>query len=254
VQGSVAVAVDEALRIADEIGYPVVLKSQVLVGGRGKAGGIKIVQNKDELEKAFKQLKTLKIKGYPVEKILIVRAIDIKKEFYIGVTVDHAKGDVVLIASSAGGIEIEEVAKTDPQAIKKFYLQGSKEIDRNRWPKFIGDVFEGPAYQEAGTAVFQNLVKVFFEYDCSLAEINPLVIDEQGQMLAADAKINFDDNALFRHEEVQQMQDLAYEDADEHEAKENGLSFVKLDGNVGCIVNGAGLAMVISDGNGNMAL
>lgn len=247
VSGRVAVSVDEAARIADEIGYPVVLKSQVLVGGRGKAGGIKVVQNKEELEKTFAQLKQLKIKGYPVEKILVVRAIDIKKEFYVGVTIDNVKDDVVLIASSAGGVEIEEVAKTNPQAIKKFYLQGNKEIDKARWPEFISAVFEDPLHQETGTVVFQNLIKVFFEYDCSLAEVNPLVIDGDDQVLAIDAKINFDDNALFRHEDVQKMRDLTYEDADELEAKENDLSFVKLDGNVGCIVNGAGLAMGTMD-------
>jgi len=247
VTGRVAVDVSEAGQIADEVGYPVVLKSQVLVGGRGKAGGIKVVQNKEELEKTFAQLQNLKIKGYPVEKILVVRAIDIKKEFYVGVTIDNAKNDVVLIASSAGGVEIEEVAKTNPEAIKKFYLQGNKDIDQNRWPEFISAVFEDSTHQKIGTAVFQNLIKVFFEYDCSLAEINPLVIDGEGQILAADAKINFDDNALFRHEDIQGMRDLAYEDPDELEAKENNLSFVKLDGNVGCIVNGAGLAMGTMD-------
>ena len=245
--GCVATEVDEALRIVEETGYPAVLKSQVLVGGRGKAGGIKIVHNKDELVKAFEQLKNLKIKGYFVKKILVVRAVDIKKEFYIGVTIDHVKSDVVLIASSAGGVEIEEVAKTNPQAIKKFYLQRNKAIDENRWPEFINSVFDEPSHQEAGTAVFKGLIKVFFENDCSLAEINPLVIDGEGKILAIDAKINFDDNALFRHDDAQSMRDLTYEDPDEFEAKESDLSFVKLDGNVGCIVNGAGLAMGTMD-------
>jgi succinyl-CoA synthetase beta subunit len=247
VSGRVAATVDEAVRIAADIGYPVVLKSQVLVGGRGKAGGIKVVRDKEELERNFGQLRKLTIKGYPVEKILVVRAIEIKKEFYVGVTVDSVKNDVVLIASSSGGVEIEEVAKTDPGAIKKFYLHGCQEIDQTRWPEFIGAVFDDPAHQKTGTNIFQNLIKVFFNYDCSLAEINPLVIDGQGRLLAADAKINFDDNALFRHPDIQAMRDLTYEDADELEAKENNLSFVKLDGNVGCIVNGAGLAMGTMD-------
>jgi succinyl-CoA synthetase beta subunit len=223
------------------------LKSQVLVGGRGKAGGIKVVKNNQELEKAFGDLKGLEIKGHRVEKILIVRAIDIKKEFYIGITIDNAKSDVVLIASSAGGVEIEEVAKTNPEAVKKFYLQGKQEIDKKRWPEFISSIFEDPSRQQAGTVIFQDLIKVFFGYDCSLAEINPLVVDGDGKILAADAKINFDDNALYRHEDIRQLQDMTYEDADELEAKENGLSFVKLDGNVGCIVNGAGLAMGTMD-------
>lgn len=247
VSGSMADDVAEAVKIAEQIGYPVVLKSQVLVGGRGKAGGIKIVRNEQELKKVFSELKGLKIKGQAVEKILIVRAIDIKKEFYAGVTIDNIKNDVVLIASSAGGVEIEEVAKTDPEAIKKYYLQGKQEIDKERWHEFISGVFEEASYQQAATVIFQNLIRVFFDHDCSLAEINPLVIDGEGKILAADAKINFDDNALFRHEDIRQMRDLAYEDADELEAKENDLSFVKLDGNVGCIVNGAGLAMGTMD-------
>lgn len=247
VSGRVAATLGEAVCIAADIGYPVALKSQVLVGGRGKAGGIKVVRHKEDLEKDFEQLKNLTIKGYPVEKVLVVRAIEIKKEFYAGVTIDSVKNDVVLIASCAGGVEIEEAAKTNPGAIKKFYLHGCKDIDQARWPEFIGAIFDNPSHREMGTVIFQNLVKVFFDYDCSLAEINPLVIDGQGRLLAADAKINFDDNALFRHPDIQEMRDPTYEDTDELEAKENSLSFVKLDGNVGCIVNGAGLAMGTMD-------
>ncbi len=247
VSGQVAVDVEEALKVAEGIGYPVVLKSQVLVGGRGKAGGIKVVKDAENLKAMFEQLKNLTIKGYSVEKILVVKAIDIKKEFYVGVAIDNVKNDVVLIASSSGGVEIEEVAKTNPQAIKKFYLNGNKEIDTERWPEFIEGVFDQKDYQQITTEVFQKLIGVFFDNDCSLAEINPLVIDGDGQILAADAKINFDDNALFRHEAIESMRDLAYEDPDELEAKENNLSFVKLEGNVGCIVNGAGLAMGTMD-------
>ena len=247
VSGSVTSDAVEALKIAEHIGYPVVLKAQVLVGGRGKAGGIKVVQNKQEFQKTFSKLQGLEIKGQRVEKILIVRAVNIKKEFYIGVTIDNIKNDVVLIASSTGGVEIEEVAKTDPQAIKKYYLQGEKEIDEQRWPEFISAVFEDLSHQQVGTVIFQDLIKVFFDNDCSLAEINPLVVDGDGKIYAADAKINFDDNALFRHNDIQKMQDMTYEDTDELEAKESGLSFVKLDGNVGCIVNGAGLAMGTMD-------
>jgi len=247
VEGRVALEVNAALQIAKDIGYPVVLKSQVLVGGRGKAGGIKVVQNNEELKKTFSELKKLKIKGYPVEKILVSRAVDIKEEFYLGLTIDNAKDDAVLIASSAGGVEIEETAKTDPKAIKKFYLQGNKEIDKNRWPEFIGSVFKDPSHRETGTKIFQNLIKVFFQHDCSLAEINPLVRDAQDHFYAVDAKINFDDNALFRHEETRRMRDFRYEDPDEMEAKEHDLSFVKLEGDVGCIVNGAGLAMATMD-------
>ncbi len=247
VSGRVATEVYEAVLIAEEAGYPVVLKSQVLVGGRGKAGGIKVVKNKLELEKTFAQLKILKIKGYPVEKILVVKAIEIKKEYYLAITVDGAKDDVVLIASAEGGVEIEETAKTNPQAIKKFYLQGSREIDQNRWPAFIGSIFEDQSARDAGTKVFQSLLKIFFENDCSLAEINPFVMDATGNFFAADGKVLLDDNALYRHEALQKLRDLKYEDKDELEAKKYDLSFVKLEGDIGCIVNGAGLAMATLD-------
>ncbi|MCK5083993.1 MAG: ADP-forming succinate--CoA ligase subunit beta [Candidatus Omnitrophica bacterium] len=247
IDGQVAVDADEAARIAEEIGYPVVLKAQVLVGGRGKVGGIRIVEKKEDLKETFRQVKDLKIKEYPVEKILVVRAVDIKKEFYAGITVDALKSNVVLIVSSSGGVDIEEVARADPRAIRKFYLNEGRSIDKTLWLEFICAIFKDPSHQQKVTAIFQNLIEIFFDHDCSLAEINPLVIDGNGEIFAADAKINFDDNALFRHEDVSEMRDLTFEDPNEMEAKEQGLSFVKLDGNVGCIVNGAGLAMGTMD-------
>ncbi len=254
--GRVAVNLPEAQAIAQETGFPVVLKSQVLVGGRGKAGGIKIAKNLEELNKNFSQLKSLVIKGYSVDHILIVRALEIKKEFYAAVTIDNIQGDVVVIASSAGGVDIEDTAKKTPEKIYKYYLQAQKEIDvrqgglpagRPPWSDFIKAVFPDPSHQEPATEIFQKLIKLFYQYDCSLAEINPLVIDGTGKFCAADAKINFDDNALYRHPEVQALRDLKYEDPDELEAKKNELSFVKMEGNVGCIVNGAGLAMATMD-------
>lgn len=245
--GQVAANLQDAQKIADEAGFPVVLKAQVLVGGRGKAGGVKIAKDKKELEKYFKEISRLRIKGYRVEKILVVSAVEIKKEFYAAITVDSVKNDVVVIASSAGGIDIEETAKTHPEKILKYYLEGKKEIGLSRWPEFIHSVFADASLQEAGTKIFGNLLRLFFENDCSLAEINPLVLDERGQLIAVDAKINFDDNALFRHEENQRLADIKYEDPDEREAKEHGLSFIKMEGDVGCVVNGAGLAMATMD-------
>lgn len=254
VSGHVATDAQEAARIAEKIGYPVVLKAQVLVGGRGKAGGIKKVNTPQELATAFAQLRALKIKDYPVEKVLVVRAVNIKREFYIGMTVDTSRNDVVLIASAAGGVDIEETAQKDPQAIKKYYLdclpagrQAIPQLGGKKWQAFLESVFDDPHFQVKGAEIFRGLIKVFFAYDCSLAEINPLVIDDKGQMYAADAKINFDDNALFRHEDVAALRDIRYEEPDEMEAKKYGLSFVRLDGNVGCIVNGAGLAMATMD-------
>lgn len=246
-QGDVATTVAQAQSLAQEMGYPVVLKSQVLVGGRGKAGGIKVVTDEGALQEEFPKLRALIIKGYPVEKVFVVKAINIQKEFYAAVTVDSAHDDVVIIASAEGGVEIEQTAKENPEAIKKFYLQGATSIDQNRWSSFIATLFDDPAQQDQATVIFQKLVDFFFAQDCSLAEINPLVIDDQGQLLAADAKVNFDENALERHADILALRDLSYEDPDEMAAKESDLSFVKLEGNVGCIVNGAGLAMGTMD-------
>ena len=247
VEGTITTTVDEAVQAASGLGYPVVLKSQVLVGGRGKAGGIKVVKSEEELHEKYAQLSQLSIKGYQVKKIYVVRAIDIRKEFYLAAIVDSANDDIVLIASSEGGVEIEETAKTNPDAIKKYYLQGDREIDEQRFAPFIRSVFDTPELQVQGQTVFAGLLKTFFDNDCSLAEINPLVIDGSGTIYAADAKINLDDNALDRHEDLAALRDMDYEEPDEIEAKEKNLSFVKLDGNVGCIVNGAGLAMATMD-------
>jgi succinyl-CoA synthetase beta subunit len=245
--GQVASELKEALSLADKIGYPVVLKSQVLVGGRGKAGGIKVVKNKQELEEKFKLIKGLSIKGYAVEKIFIVKALDIKKEIYLAITVDSLAGDVVLMASASGGIDIEEVAHTNPDAIKKLYLNGEKDTHLKTLQPFVASIFSDKKQQDEAVEIIERLVKVFFEYDCSLAEINPLIVDGKGHLIAADAKVMFDDNGLIRHKELTALRDMTYEEADELEAKEKGLSFVKLEGDVGCIVNGAGLAMATMD-------
>ncbi len=245
--GDVAADPGAGLAIAQRLGFPVVLKSQVLVGGRGKAGGIKVVKTEPEFLSQFERIRQLKIKGYSVEKIFIVPAIDIRQEFYAAVTIDNIKSDVVLIASAAGGVDIEETAKTNPDAIHKFYLQGQKELDPARWPSFIKAVFPDRRDAEEAALFFKKLVDVFFQHDCSLAEINPLVKDGRGRWIAADAKVNFDDNALYRHPDIEALRDMSYEDPDELEAKSFQLSFVKMEGNVGCIVNGAGLAMATMD-------
>ena len=246
-EGDIAQTPDEALKIAQKTGFPVVLTAQVLVGGRGKAGGVKVVNNETELTSEFNRIKNLNIKGYTVDRILVARAIDIKKEYYLAVTIDNIKGDVVIIASAEGGVEIEETAKTHPEKIIKFYMQAVKTLDEARWAPVAAQLFSDARMQKNATSILQKLLKLFFEKDCSLAEINPFVINGEGSLMAADAKVIFDDNALFRHEELVALRDMKYEDADEMEAKEKGLSFVKLDGNVGCIVNGAGLAMGTMD-------
>ena len=245
--GEVASDAKDALKIAETLGFPVVLKSQVLVGGRGKAGGIKLVRNPQDIPTVFNQIKNLTIKGYSVDKILIVKAVNIKKEYYAAVTIDNIKGDIVIIASNEGGVDIEETAKEHPEKILKFYLEGNKTIDAARWPSFMTALFPDVQYHKEATAIFEKLLKFFIDYDCSLAEINPLVIDDKGQLIAADAKVLFDDNALYRHDQLQDLRDFKYDDQDEIDAKTMGLSFVKLEGNVGCIVNGAGLAMGTMD-------
>jgi len=246
-EGDVAQTPQEAINITKKTGYPVVIKAQVLVGGRGKAGGVKVVHHEAELVSEFNRIKALNIKGYSVERILVAKAIDIKKEYYLAVTIDNIKGDVVIIASAEGGVEIEETAKTHPDKIIKFYLQGARELDESRWAPIATSLFSDVRLQKSCTSILQKLIKLFFEKDCSLAEINPFVINGEGNLIAADAKVIFDDNALDRHPEEVAMRDMKYEDADELEAKEKGLSFVKLEGNVGCIVNGAGLAMGTMD-------
>jgi succinyl-CoA synthetase beta subunit len=246
-QGDVAVTSDQALVIARKTGFPVVIKAQVLVGGRGKAGGVKVVGTEAELVSEFNRIKNLNIKGYMVEKLLVARAIDIKKEYYLAVTIDNIKGDAVIIASGEGGVEIEETAKTHPDKIIKFYLQGARTLDEERWSPVVAGLFSDPGLQKRATSILQRLIKLFFEKDCSLAEINPFVVDGEGQLIAADAKVIIDDNGLDRHPELAALRDMKYEDADEMEAKAKGLSFVRMDGNVGCIVNGAGLAMGTMD-------
>jgi len=246
-EGDVSPTSEGALKIAHKTGFPVVIKAQVLVGGRGKAGGVKVVGNEADLVTEFNRIKALNIKGYTVETLLVAKAIDIKKEYYLAVTIDNIKGDVVIIASADGGVEIEETAKTHPDRIIKFYMQGVKTLDEARWAPVAAQLFSDVRLQKSCTSILQKLLKLFFDKDCSLVEINPFVINGEGNLMAADAKVILDDNALDRHPELVALRDMKYEDADELEAKEKGLSFVKLEGNVGCIVNGAGLAMGTMD-------
>jgi succinyl-CoA synthetase beta subunit len=206
-----------------------------------------VVSSDAELAQEFSRIKALTIKGYAVERLLVARAIDIKKEYYVAITIDNIKGDVVIIASAEGGVEIEETAKTDPDKILKFYMQGERTLNEARFAPVAQQLFTDVRLQKSATAIIEKLVKLFFEKDCSLAEINPFVVTGEGNLMAADAKVIIDDNALDRQKDVAAMRDLKYEDADEMEAKEKGLSFVKLEGNVGCIVNGAGLAMGTMD-------
>lgn len=237
----------EAASLARELGAPVVIKAQVLVGGRGKAGGVKKVDNLDQVESVAGSILGMDIKGLKVNRVLVSECVDIKGEAYMGIIVDRATRAPVLMASSAGGVEIEEVAKATPEKILKTTIDPAAGLlgfqARNIGMALYGDA--KLAREFAGIA--QKLYRIFVEKDCSLIEINPLVKLGSGSLLALDAKINFDDNADFRHKEWEAMRDLSAEEPTEVEAMTAGLTYIKLSGNVGCVVNGAGLAMATMD-------
>ena len=237
----------EAAMLAPELGMPVVIKAQVLVGGRGKAGGVKKVEQADQVEAVASSIIGMDIKGLRVNKVLVSECVDIKGEAYVGIIIDRATKAPVLMASAAGGVEIEEVAKATPEKILKTVIDPAAGLlgfqARNIGMALYGDA--KLAREFAGIA--QKLYRIFLAKDCSLIEINPLVKLGSGTLLALDAKINFDDNADFRHKEWEEMRDLSAEEPTEVEAKAAGLTYIKLAGNVGCVVNGAGLAMATMD-------
>jgi succinyl-CoA synthetase beta subunit len=243
----VAATPESAKAAAGELGLPVVIKAQVLVGGRGKAGGVKKAADIAAVEQAAGAIIGMDIKGLKVGKVLVAQCADVKAEYYVGIIIDRATRAPVLMASAAGGVEIEEVARTSPEKILKIPVDPAAGLlsfqARNTGMALFGDA--KLAREFAGIAL--RLYRVFVEQDCSLIEINPLVKLGDGTLLALDAKINFDDNADFRHKEWEPMRDLSAEEPKEVEAKAAGLSYIKLEGNVGCIVNGAGLAMATMD-------
>jgi len=246
-EGDVAITSQEARRIAKELGGPVVIKSQVLVGGRGKAGGIKLARTPDEAEKIAEEILALEIKGLPVRKVLLDKAVDIQKEIYLGVVIDRANRRAVMMASAEGGVEIEEVARTNPDAIKKITIDpflGLRGYQTLALARGIGLTSE--QFRSFGR-IARGLYDSFLAYDASLAEINPLVVTSAGTLLAVDGKMVVDDNGLFRHPNLAEMRDLDEETLTERDAREAGLSYVQLDGEIGCMVNGAGLAMATMD-------
>jgi succinyl-CoA synthetase beta subunit len=253
-QGEVAETPSRAREIADKIGPKVVLKAQVHAGGRGKGGGIKLAKNPQEAEKIAKEMIGMTLitpqtgpEGKFVKRILVEEALDIARELYIGIVIDRAKEAPVVMASSEGGIEIEKVAVETPELIFKEYINPATGFlpfqARNLAFKLN---LEGDTFKQ-GIKFIMSLYKAFGATDASLAEINPLLITEQGNVLALDAKMNFDDNALLRHPDIKEMRDLDEEDPLEVEASSFNLNYIKLDGNVGCMVNGAGLAMATMD-------
>ncbi len=246
-RGKTAITPQEAYEIARELGGTVVVKSQVLVGGRGKAGGIKLAKNPEEAEQYANSILGMKIKGMTVRKVLIDPAAHIKTEIYLGITNDRAAGQPVMMASSDGGIEIEQVAREKPEAIVRERIDPFLGL-RDYQARNLANGINLPREQwKVFTKIATNLYKCFLESDAVLAEINPLVITAEGQLLALDGKMSIDDNALYRHPDIAEMRDIEAEPKEVTEARAAGLSYVKLNGQIGCMVNGAGLAMTTMD-------
>ncbi len=245
--GDVCATADEVKAAAARIGKPVVVKAQVHVGGRGKAGGVKIAQTPDDAWEIGKQILGMDIKGLTVKKVLVAQAVDIESEAYIGVIVDRQAKGVTLMASAAGGVDIEEVARETPEKIVKLTVDPLLGINMFQARRLAFAIYDDKKIAGQAAKVLMKLYRAFWENDCSLAEVNPLVVTPDGEVLAIDAKINIDDNALYRHPDIERLRDLDAEVAEEVSAREYGLSFVKLDGNIGCCVNGAGLAMATMD-------
>jgi len=254
-KGRVAETSDEARRIAEEIGTRrIVVKAQIHAGGRGKGGGVRAVSSPQEVEKAAKEILGMTLvtpqtgpAGRVVRKVLVEEGVDIKEELYLGVVIDRSKTSPVIMASREGGVEIEKVAAEAPEKIIKEWVDpsvGLRPFQANKIGYGLG--FE-PNQIGPMRSVITGLYKSFYEKDCLLVEVNPLVLTAEGGLIALDAKMNFDDNGLFRHKEVVALRDLNEEAPLEIEASKYNLNYIKLDGNVGCMVNGAGLAMATMD-------
>ena len=246
-KGEVATTCDEAREIAKKLGGPVVIKSQVLVGGRGKAGGIKVAKNANEAEELADQILGMEIKGLTVDKVLVDAAADIRDEIYLGIVIDRAVQKPVIIASAEGGVEIEEVAKTNPEAIKRLPIDPQVGLMDYQARNLAFDLGLKRVLVGQFMKILRGLYQSFIDTDSSLAEINPLVVTGDETLLAVDGKIVLDDNALYRHPELAELRDVQEESPSEREARLAGLSYVKLDGEIGCMVNGAGLAMATMD-------
>ncbi len=253
-RGEVAFTVDEAESAARKLGGSVVVKAQIHAGGRGKGGGVKVAKDADEARTIAGKILGMTLvthqtgpEGRVVQRVLIEETLPIDKELYLGVVLDRTVGKLVFMASAAGGMEIEEVAAHDPNAILKETLEPGYGMSPYQARKLaFGIGIPGPSVNAAAAAMIA-LVKACEETDATLAEINPFIVTKDGKVVALDAKINFDDNALFRHKDLVELRDLNEEDPLEVEASKHGLNYIKLDGSVGCMVNGAGLAMGTMD-------
>ncbi|HEX8873970.1 MAG TPA: ADP-forming succinate--CoA ligase subunit beta [Nitrosospira sp.] len=253
--GIACFSVDEAVEAAQKLGGEVwVVKAQIHAGGRGKGGGVKVAKSLDEVKQfAGKMLGMTLVthqtgpKGQIVRRLLIEQGADIRKELYVGMLVDRASRSVCLMASSEGGMDIEEVATRMPEKIHKAFIDPAAGLTAQDADAIVRGIGIPESATGEARALLQGLYRAFDSTDASLVEINPLILDAKNHILALDAKMNFDDNALFRHPDIAALRDLDEEDPAEIEAAEHGLSYISLDGNIGCLVNGAGLAMATMD-------
>jgi succinyl-CoA synthetase beta subunit len=253
--GGVAFSVEEAQKVAAGLaGWPVVVKAQIHAGGRGKGGGVKLAKSSDELKAAAGRILGMMLvthqtgpEGRRVRKVLVEQGLDIQKELYLGIIPDRATAKVVVMASEAGGMDIEEVAAKSPEKIIKVFVDPLLGLQGYHIRQIAFGLNLSPAAAKSFTPMLQNLHRLFMECDCSLVEINPLVITAEEAVIALDAKINFDDNALLRHRDIRELRDLDEENPLEVEASKFNLNYISLDGNVGNMVNGAGLAMATMD-------
>ncbi|MBN2383017.1 ADP-forming succinate--CoA ligase subunit beta [bacterium] len=252
--GKAAFSVDEAKHVAEEIGGKVVVKAQIHAGGRGKGGGVKLADNAQDAAELARDILGMNLvthqtgpQGRIVKRLLIEEAMDIEKELYLGVVIDRAVQRIVIMASEAGGMEIEEVAATNPEKIIKEWIDPCWGLQPFQALRLAFRLSLRGAQARKAAQFILNMYRAFVEMDCSLAEINPLIVTKSGDILALDAKMNFDDNAVCRHKELQSYRDLDEEESLEIEASKYDLNYIKLDGTIGCMVNGAGLAMATMD-------
>jgi len=254
-RGIPAFSVEDAVKAAKDLGGPVwVVKAQIHAGGRGKGGGVKLARSMDEVKSLAGSILGMQLvthqtgpTGQPVRRLLIEEGADIKKELYAAMVVDRGSQRVVLMASADGGMDIEEVAAKTPERIHKVYIDPAKGLTDAQSDEIARAIGISGAMLPQARAMFGGLYRLFVETDASLAEINPLIITGDGKLIALDAKLNFDANALFRHPDVVALRDLDEEDPAEVEASKFDLSYISLDGDIGCLVNGAGLAMATMD-------
>jgi succinyl-CoA synthetase beta subunit len=254
-RGRVATSPDEAYAIAKELGTAVVVvKAQIHAGGRGKGGGVKVVKSAEDARAKAGEIIGMMLKthqtgpeGQQVRKVLVEQGVDIEKELYLGFVLDRALRKIVLMMSAEGGMDIEEVAKHSPDKIKKVAIDPALGLMAYQVRSLAFQVGLKPELVNKAVKMCRALYEAYLATDATILEVNPLIITKQGELLALDAKMNFDDNAMYRHADITSLRDLAEEDTKETEAKQHDLSYIALDGNVGCMVNGAGLAMATMD-------